>query len=70
MIRRVLTVLLAALATACASVTGFTEAPSLHQLIFVVAACVFAATLQAAVSSKKNLAMPIFLALLALLRLV
>jgi hypothetical protein len=46
MIRRALTVLLAALATACASAAGFSEAPSVGQLVFVVAACLFAAGLQ------------------------
>jgi hypothetical protein len=60
MIRRALTVLLVALATACASAAGFTEAPHTEQLAFLLGACVFAATLQmvaaqAPESSKKGI---------------
>ncbi len=46
MIRRVLTVLLSVLVTACAAAASFTEAPSIAQLALVVAACVFTAALQ------------------------
>lgn len=46
MIRRVLWALLAALATACASATGFNEIPLSGRIALVVAACVFAGALQ------------------------
>ena len=45
--RRMPTVLLAALGTACATSAGFAEAPHAEQLAFLVAACVFAAALEA-----------------------
>ena len=52
MIRRVLVVLLAALATVCASAVGFADAPAIHQLVFLVLACVFGAGLQVAAVQK------------------
>jgi hypothetical protein len=46
MFRRALPVLLAALVTACAGATGFTEAPHPEQLAALIGACIFAAALQ------------------------
>jgi hypothetical protein len=46
MVRRAMTVLLAALAAASAGAAGFTEAPHAGQLAALVAACIFAAALQ------------------------
>lgn len=59
MVRRALTVLFAALAAACAGVVGFTEAPSIAQLVALIGACVFAAAVQTmdsagAVAHKKD----------------
>jgi hypothetical protein len=45
--RRMPTTLLAALGTACAATAGFNDAPHAEQLAFLVAACVFAAALEA-----------------------
>jgi hypothetical protein len=56
MIRRGPSVLLAALATACASAAGFAEAPRPAQLILLMLACVFAAALQLLSLKKQNLA--------------
>jgi hypothetical protein len=53
MTRRVPKALLTVLATACASAVGFADAPAIHQLVFLVLACVFGAGLQVAADSKK-----------------
>ena len=46
MTSRALTVLLAALGTACASTTGFNEIPLPGRVVLLVAACVFVGALQ------------------------
>jgi formate/nitrite transporter FocA (FNT family) len=54
MIRSALAVLLAALATACASAVGFADAPAIHQLVLLVLACVFGAGLQVVAAVQKK----------------